>query len=301
MNRSGLRSWTAAWLSFAAVILLVLLVFWVLLGGFGGPGIRAAVGQAPTVTSRPTALVFYPAEQLFNRRTQQWLADFAPLTELLESVNRLPSLARPLTLVVRECQQPRLTYDAASRQISLCYGVLAYLANQFDHLAASPRERQLGVLDSTYVLLERQIAQILLSDLSASGAWQAGGKAGGGKSGGDEAIALDELTAVLPAVLHQSRQTVVLSGTQWLFNQGHPLGLLQGLATLQMPELTLANYNRLICAAYGSHPALFPFLASEVPQPTQLNPCPDIARTQIQHWTDLLQPASQAVRKRATT
>lgn len=205
----------------------------------------------------------------FEQRYVQRLQTFDSLLLLLQAANQLPNFE--ISLAAYDCDDRSIRYSPLGRELSFCYRLLSDLEDGFDDLSASPRERELAVLDAVYFLVVRQMAQILLADA---------GLPSTGRS-------LDELTAVLPALLKQRSLDMILSGTQWIFNQGNPLGLPQDLAQIQGEALTLDHYERLICTSYGLDPALYPYLVVEVPWPERLADCRDSGEA-IARWTRLL-------------
>lgn len=238
----------------------------------------------PAISRSPWVNLSQPSG--FEQRYGEWLVGFEALNRLLEGVNQLPGLKAGVMLEVQSCDRPHLDWVQRSplsniRTLKLCYELLSYLEDHFDGQSASPRERQIAVLDSAYVLIVRQLSQMILADYGFAPTPEA----------------LDELTALLPRVLRQPSPSILLSGTQWIFNQGHPLAFVAGLAQASGQPLGPENYDRLICSAYGVAPALYPDLKTEFPEPARLDDCEQwaIATDPVEQWSKRLQAGSLPV------
>ncbi|NJM56426.1 MAG: hypothetical protein HC857_01715 [Synechococcales cyanobacterium RU_4_20] len=266
---------------------------------------------APVISRSPWVKLSQPGG--FEQRYGEWLVGFEALNRLIAGVNQLPGLQAGVMLEVQSCDRPQIYWDQRElgqtaaqvdllpadshrqrksqlsnirlsnirlsniRTLKLCYELLSYLEDHFDGQSASPRERQIAVLDSAYVLLVRQLSQMIMADYGFAPTPEA----------------LDELTALLPRVLRQPSPSILLSGTQWIFNQGHPLAFVAGLAQASGQPLGLENYDRLICSAYGVAPALYPDL-TEFPEPARLGDCEQwaIATDPVERWSKRLQAGS---------
>ncbi len=244
----------------------------------------------------------------FNQRYAQWLANFESLQGLLAEFNQLPGINQPVQMQVTTCDGSESLADRSMptdslptdslRKVQLCYELLSYLSDQFDDLSASPREQQLATLDAVYFLTLRQLSHIALSDYSLPLTPET----------------LDQVTVALPHILNQPSSDTALSGVQWIFNQGHPLGVETGLyqffeslalapssvlssasdpsttsPSVSLAALGLENYQRMVCHAYGMAPGLYPYLASEIPETLDLRACGQELTVTLEQWRERLQ------------
>lgn len=212
------------------------------------------------------------------------------MTELLTQFNR--ALVQPESAIALEltpCPQPpglepEPLLRRRGRSLLLCYELLQQLDDHFDDLSGSLTEQHLAVLDAVYLLVARELSQIILEETEQFSPELVqelppllgdGPKNGPKNRPGGGPDAIDQLTAQLPGLLQLQSQTVILSGSQWLFNQGNPLLSPKQLQHWGGQPLGLENYPALVCGSYRRWPGQFPFLASELPAQLPLTACLD--------------------------
>lgn len=304
------RSWGAIVLSVGAIALLLSLVT----GSFSLAGFTVNPlshhSPAQTFSSQqfqPGPLLspyvqYQPTQRRLERAAGDRLAQFWPLLELLNGFNQTDWVDFPVTLEFSTCEalgegmgainhgQPLgPTYLAAENRIRLCYGLVTLLEDQFDDLAGSLPEQHLAVLDALYLLVARELSHIALSQSPQFQNWPLPGRppeeptasplsslapAPASALGRVPTQTLDLFTVLLPQALAQTSQTILLSGSQWLFNQGHPRLSSEQLQRWTGQQLDLDSYGRLVCWSYGLHPQQFPYLAAEVPEALAIAQCP---------------------------
>lgn len=227
----------------------------------------------------PVRVDYRPATNRLTQRAQRWLRHERSLERLVADLHQGLSVVPAKAIVVQECQQPEVAYQAQSQTVRLCYELLIYLEGSFADLSASRRERSLGVLDATYFLVLRELSRGLLH--------QGLGQPLPPQTELEQV--LDELAIVLPALTSANSAAVSLSGVQWLFNQGRLSPMVQSLPYWQRAKLGLDRYEALICLAYGSAPQRFPYLAAEVAADfprvkSQLSSCEQRAEMARRRW-----------------
>ena len=224
------------------------------------------------------------SDRLLDREVGERVRSFWPLRELLLAFNRdFRATETPLTLELSTCSDS----DAAlapiptqpSQSLHLCYDLLQRMDDYADDLSGSLTEQHLAVLDMLYFTVTRELSRLIL----AEAAIPSNGIAAQVKSHAATVTALaelypeaalDQLTAQLPQLLKLQQQSIILSGTQWLFNQGHPLLSPEQLQSWTGQAMTLDNYQALICTAEALQPQNFPFLDRELPTEFALENCP---------------------------
>lgn len=230
---------------------------------------------------------YQPSHRLLEQAAGDRLAQFWPLPELLNGFNQTQWLASPLTLEFSTCdalgegvaalasdQALGPTYLVSENRIRLCYGLVNLLEDQFDDLAGSLPEQHLAVLDALYLLVARELSQVVLTHSPQFQGWRLPNPEPSGAAPLPDSRSLDFFTVLLPRALEQTSQTLLLSGSQWLFNQGHPRLSPEQLQRWTGQRLELDNYRRLVCWSYGLHPQQFPYVAAEVPEDLAIAQCP---------------------------
>jgi len=248
------------------------------------------------------------SDRLLDQEVGERLRRFWPLRELITAFNRdFVAPETPLIFTLDQCSVPvssllqtqsrvGLHFEAlrsgdaldSSREqhLTLCYDQLQAMDDYADDLSGSLTEQHLAVLDMVYFLLDRELSRLLVSiDRGQSPellvnikplepqtltrwldpeVWKSL----------PEIAALDQLTAVLPQRLALQQQTGIVSGVQWLFNQGNPLLGREQLGRWTKDAFSLEAYQRLICAAEAANPEKLPFLDQELPAKFALENCP---------------------------
>jgi len=249
------------------------------------------------------------SDRLLDREVGERLRSFWPLRELITAFNRdFVAPETPLIFTLDQCSVPvssllqtqsRVglhfealgagdTLDSSREQhLTLCYDQLQAIDDYADDLSGSLTEQHLAVLDMVYFLLDRELSRLLVAIDRGQGSeplvnikplesqtlspwlepqtWESL----------PEIVALDQLTAVLPQRLALQQRTGVVSGAQWLFNQGNPLLEREQLGRWTKDAFSLEVYQRLICTAEAANPKKFPFLDRELPAKFAVKNCPE--------------------------
>lgn len=231
-------------------------------------------------------LVVGHSDRLLDQEAGERIRGFWPLRELLQSFSKRFQLAEtPLTLAVQTCPNIspqgdlQLAYHQKEQRLILCYALLQQMDDYADDLSGSLTEQHLAVLDMVYFTVARELSRLVLaanqstddSRILAIKPMDAAAQTELNEL--PKSAVLDALTAQLPAHLKLQHQTAVLSGTQWLFNQGNPLLSPQKLKSWTGDPMARANYQTLICTAQAIRPEQFPFLANELPAELELEDC----------------------------
>lgn len=243
-------------------------------------------GPAGTTDLGNDLLVLGHSDRILDREVGDRIQQYWPLRELLLAFNRDFRTANPpLALELAAC--PGLSSDntlqpvfqSSEQPLRVCYELLQRMDDYADDLSGSLTEQHLAVLDMFYFTVARELSRLVLA---ASDSPEKSLKLGiqplkptawAQFDGLSPESAVDQLTAQLPQHLQLQQQTAVLSGTQWLFNQGHPLLSPEKLRDWTGQLMDESNYQALICTAQKSQPQQFPFLENELPAELDLANC----------------------------
>lgn len=228
------------------------------------------------------------SDRLLDREVGERVQKFWPLRELLLAFNRdFRTPETSLTLELSACSGsdgtlPSSHPEESSQSLRLCYDLLQRMDDYADDLSGSLTEQHLAVLDMLYFTVTRELSRLILAEAAVA---PSNGEAATTQVKPHSAAitalttlspeaALDQLTAQLPQLLKLQQQSIILSGTQWLFNQGHPLLSSEQLQNWTGQAMTLENYQALICTAEALQPRNYPFLDRELPNEFALENCP---------------------------
>jgi hypothetical protein len=270
------------------LILLILSLSWdnsTLLGGkiWTQPSSGSELLEHPAPFS--LIVTYAPPSNRLNQDQRDWLKHFGIFEQLETVFNQQFQLETPLHLLFQDCGIAQITSQPGLAQVTLCYELLDYLSRLFDDYSASLYEQQLAAADVAYVITLQHLAPLLWSQLQ---------------------LQIPEffrpyldspLLVILPLLLESSSADVILSGLLWMHHHGQPLPGLQ-----RLPGITdwhQAEYEYLICLAYGSQPQRAPYLRAEweavtIPLP-QASQCVQQWHHALETWTppmlELLQPS----------
>ena len=232
-------------------------------------------------------LIVGHSDRLLDQEVGDRISQYWPLRELLLSFNHeFRTADHPLVLALAACPdlsrgttlQP--VFQSSEQPLVVCYDLLQRMDDYADDLSGSLTEQHLAVLDMFYFVVARELSRLVIAaSNSPEKSIQLGIKpldqtAWAEFDGLSYETAVDQLTAQLPLHLQVQQQTVVLSGTQWLFNQGHPLLTPAKLRDWTGQVMDGTNYQTLICTARNIQPQQFPFLENELPADLELESCP---------------------------
>ncbi len=231
-------------------------------------------------------LIVGHSDRLLDQEVGDRIKQYWPLRELLLAFNREFRIAAPpLRLSLAACKDLSLdttlqpVFQSSEQPLVVCYDLLQQMDDYADDLSGSLTEQHQAVLDMFYFTVARELSHLILTvtqspEKSTKLAIKPlEPKIWAQLDGLSDEAALDQLTAELPQHLQLQDQTAILSGIQWLFNQGNPLLSPKRLRTWTGQSMDLSNYQTLICTAQTIQPQQFPFLENELPAELDLQSC----------------------------
>ncbi len=227
------------------------------------------------------------SDRLLDREVGDRIQQYWPLRELLLAFNgKFRAASPPLRLAIATCRDlsPETTlqpiFQSSDQPLVVCYDLLQQMDDYADDLSGSLTEQHQAVLDMFYFAVARELSHLVLTASQSPeqsiklGINPLEPKAWAALNGLADEAALDQLTAQLPQHLQLQDQTAILSGTQWLFNQGHPLLSPEKLRDWTGQLMDESNYQAIICTAEQIQSKQFPFLEKELPAGFELASCP---------------------------
>ncbi len=232
-------------------------------------------------------LIVGHSDRLLDQEVGDRIKQYWPLRELLLAFNReFRTATPPINLSLAACKDlsPDTTlqpvFQSSKQPLVVCYDLLQQLDDYADDLSGSLTEQHQAVLDMFYFTVARELSHLVLTASQSPeksiklAIKPLEPKVWAQFDGLSDEASLDQLTAELPQYLQLQDQTAILSGIQWLFNQGHPLLGPENLRNWTGQSMDLSNYQTLICTAQNIQPQQFPFLENEIPKELDLQRCP---------------------------
>ncbi len=236
------------------------------------PETQHALPSAERLTGRFSAAYGPPRSPAFAPLAD-YFARTRPLDQLVANLNTTVALPADLVLAIEECGTPNAFYSPAAHRISMCFELMALLAQQF---RGHPQYDQLFSATFAFVMIhELGHALIHLSDLPVTGR---------------EEDAADQVAALALLAGGEAGAQQLVTAASW-FAANARSAPLTASAFANEHSLDAQRFYNLICWAYGENPATRAMLVAYgyLPRDRAVR-CPEEFQKMKRAWDHLLAP-----------